>query len=109
MTISDVKWTSDLHGRPVLELRLDGHAAYIHSSQRTELTRRGILDGIVFLNSERSAQVPNIYIKGDFTPPFNGLDLVGCTDDPGVFALYDEMCGAIRADTWRVGPRASPA
>ena len=106
MTISDVAWTRDHHGKPVLELKLEGHPAYIRSSQRTELTDRGILEGIVFLNSERGSQVPDAYISGDYAPTYRGLDLVGCTDDPGVFALYQEMCAAIRADTWREGPRS---
>ena len=35
MTITEVFWSRDLHRRPVLELKLDGHPAYIHSSQRT--------------------------------------------------------------------------
>jgi hypothetical protein len=105
MTITDVAWSRDIRGRPVLELKLDGHPAYIHSSQRTELTRRGLLDGVVFLKSERSFQVPGDYIAGDYAPDYEGLDLVGCTDDPQVFALYLEMCEAIATDTWREGPR----
>jgi len=105
MTITDVVWSSDIRGRPVLELRVDGHSAYIHSGQRTELTRRGLVDGMVFLKSERSSQVPSDYITGDFTPTYDGLDLVGCTDDPQVFALYQEMCAAVSTDTWHVGPR----
>jgi hypothetical protein len=109
MTIADVAWSSDIRGRPVLELKLDGHPAYIRSSQRTELTRRGLLDGMVFLKSERSSQVPGDFITGDFAPTFGGLDLVGCTDDPRVFALYQEMCAAIAADTWHAGPRPAPA
>ena len=87
------------------EFRLDGHPAHIRSSQRTALTDRGIVEGIVFLDSERGSQVPNAYIRGDYALTYQGLDLVGCTDDPGVFALYQEMCAAIRADTWRVGAR----
>jgi len=109
MTITDVVWSSDLRGRPVLELRVDGHPAYIHSSQRTELTRRGLVDGMVFLKSERSSQVPSDYITGDFRPTFDGLDLVGCTDDPQVFALYQEMCMAVSTDAWHEGPRPTPA
>ena len=109
MTITDVAWSSDLRGRPVLELKLDGHPAYIHSSQRTALTQRGLLDGMVFLKSERSSQVPSDYITGDFTPTFEGLDLVGCTDDPRVFALYQEMCAAISTDAWHEGRRPTPA
>jgi hypothetical protein len=109
MTITNVAWSSDLRGRPVLELKLDGHPAYIHCSQRTELTQRGLLDGMVFLKSERSSQVPGDYIKGDFTPTFQGLDLVGCTDDPQVFALYQEMCKAISTDTWHAGLRPTAA
>ena|SRR5688572_9029821 len=108
MTITDVAWSSDLHGRPVLELKLGGHPAYIHSSQRTELTQRGLLDGMVFLKSERSSQVPSDYIKGNYAPEYEGLDLVGCTDDPGVFALYREMCAAISTDAWHLGPRPTP-
>lgn len=105
MNITDVAWTRDHHGKPVLELKLDGHPAHIRSSQKTDLTDRGIVDGIVFLDSERGSQMPNTYIGGDYLPTFRGLDLVGCTDDPGVFALYQEMCAAIRADTWREGTR----
>ena len=108
MTITDVAWSSDLHGRPVLELKVGSHPAYIHSSQRTELTDRGLIDGMVFLKSERSSQVPDDYIRGDFTPTFEGLDLVGCTDDPQVFALYQEMCAAVSADVWLAGPRPTP-
>jgi hypothetical protein len=108
MMVTDVTWSSDLHGRPVLELRVDGHPAYIHSGQRTELTRRGLVDGMVFLKSERSSQVPSDYITGDFTPTFNGLDLVGCTDNSQVFALYQEMCTAVSTGDWQVGPRPTP-
>ena len=107
MTITDVAWSRDIRGRPVLELKLNGHPAYIHSSQRTELTRRGLLDGIVFLKSERSSQVPGDFIAGDYAPDYEGLDLVGCTDDPQVFALYQEMCAAISTDAWHTGPRPS--
>ncbi len=103
MNITDVTWSRDHHGKPVLELRLDGHPAYIRSSQKTELTTRGILDGIVFLDSERRAQVPGLYVHGDFAPEYQGLDLVGCTDDPEVFALYQAMCEAIRTDRWHEG------
>ena len=105
MNITDVAWTRDLHGKPVLELKLDGHPARVRSSQRTDLTDRGIVEGIVFLNSERGSQLPNAYISGDHAPTYQGRDLVGCTDDPGVFALYREMCAAILADTWHEGAR----
>ena len=37
MNITDVAWIRDHRGRPVLELRLDGHAVHIHTSQKTEL------------------------------------------------------------------------
>jgi hypothetical protein len=99
--MTDVAWTRDHRGKPVLTLKLDGHPAYIRSSQRTDLTDRGIVEGIVFLRSERGSQLPNAYIQGDYAPAYQGLDLVGCTDDPGVFALYLAMCDAIRAGTWR--------
>jgi hypothetical protein len=84
---------------------VDGHPAYIRSGQKTELTDRGIVDGIVFLNSERRSQLPNKYIRGDYAPAYRGLDLVGCTDHPGVFALYQPMCDAIRTGTWHEGAR----
>ena len=109
MMITNVAWSSDLRGGPVLELKLDGHPAYIHSSQRTELTQRGLLDGMVFLKSERSSQVPGDYVTGDYAPDYEGLDLVGCTDDPQAFALYQEMCAAISTDAWHEGPRPTPA
>ena len=105
MIIADVAWIRSQRGLPTLELTLDGHPAHIRSRQKSELLQRGIVDGVIFLASERSAQVPNIYIHGDYRPEYDGLDLVGCTDDPGVFALFQEMCDAIRADSWKVGPR----
>lgn len=103
MIVTDVAWTRDHHGKPVLELRLDGHPAHIRSSQKTELTDRGIVDGIVLLDSERGSQLPNQYIRGDYGPAYRGLALVGCTDDLEVFALYQAMCDAIRTDTWHEG------
>ena len=38
MRLTDVAWTHDHHGKPVLELKVDGHPAYIRSGQKTELT-----------------------------------------------------------------------
>ncbi len=108
MTVDDVTWVYDQHGHPALDLRINGHPAHIRSSQKSELLRRGIIDGVVFLASERREQVPNIYMHGDFAPEYEGLALVGCTDDPEVFALYQEMCEAIRADRWRAGARPLP-
>jgi hypothetical protein len=109
VNITDVAWIRDHQGRPILALRLDGHPVHIRTSQKTELTRRGLVDGVVFLDSERGAQLPNLYIRGDFAPEYEGIALVGCTDDPEVFALYQEMCEAIRTDTWQEGPRPVPA
>jgi hypothetical protein len=108
MNLTDVTWTRDHHGKPVLELKVDGHPAYIRSSQKTELTQRGIVDGIVFLDSERGSQLPNVYIHGNYAPAYQGLDLVGCTDDPSVFALYQAMCTAIRTGTWHEGVPTPP-
>jgi hypothetical protein len=101
--ITDVTWALDHRGRPVLDLRLDGHPAHIRSSQRTELIRRGLLEGMSFLDSERGSQLSNRFVTGDYAPRFTGRDLVGCTDDPQVFALYTSMCAAISSGTWRTG------
>ena len=109
MTISNVAWAHDHRGRSVLALELDGHPAHIGSSQKSELLRRGIVEGVVFLASERRKQTPNGFIRGDFGPELTQSDLVGCTDDPQVFALFEQMCRAIRADLWRPGPRPRPA
>lgn len=105
MTIADVAWVRDHRGRPVLELDLDGHPAHIRSSQRTELLDRGIVEGMVFFASERSGQFPNAFLRGEFGPALTEGDLVGCTDDPAVFALFEQMCRAILDGTWRPGPR----
>jgi hypothetical protein len=103
--ITDVAWVRDGHGRQALELTLDGHPFHARSSQRPALTRLGIVEGVVFLESERLGQQPNPYIRGDYAPAFEPRDLIGCTDDPGVFALYQAMCDAIRTDRWRPGPQ----
>ena len=104
MTVTNVRWALDRRGRRVLDLDLDGHPAHIHSSQRTELLRRGMVDGMVFFASERAAQFPNIHLRDDVDAAYAG-DLVGCTNDPEVFALHREMCEAIGRGTWRAGPR----
>lgn len=109
MDITEVAWVRDHHGRPTLELRLDGHPVFIRSSQKTELTQRGLLNGIVFLNSERGSQATNRFVRGDYAPEFVGLDLVGYTDNPGVFALYETMCNAIRDGSWREGRQPDAA
>jgi len=109
MIITDIAWIRSQRGLPTLELTLDGHPAHFRSRQKTELLQRGILDGIMFLASERTIQVPSMFIHRDHQQAYDGLDLVGCTDDPGVFALFQEMCDAIRADRWKVGPRPLPA
>lgn len=105
MTIANVAWILDHHSRPVLQLDVDGHPAHVRSSQRTELLRRGIVEGMVFFASERSGQFPNAFMRGDARPELSEGDLVGCTDDPAVFALFEQMCAAILAGTWRAGPR----
>ena len=107
MNVTDVAWNRDHHGQPVLALKLDGRPAYIRSSQKTELTQRGILEGIVFLNSDRGAQLPNIYLHGNYEPAYRERDLIGCTDNAQVFALYQAMCQAIRTGHWHEG--AQPA
>lgn len=104
MAITNVAWSLDHQQRPVLTLDLDGHPAYIHSCQKTALLDRGILKGMVFLASERGAQLPSPFVQGDFGSELGPTDLIGCTDDAAVFGLYQEMCAAILLDTWRVGP-----
>jgi hypothetical protein len=105
MTISDVVWLRDHRGRPVLQLELDGHPAYVRSGQKAALLDRGIVDGIVFFASERSTRLADAFVRGDYGPQLSAIDLIGCTDDPQVFALYEEMGRAILAGTWRPGPR----
>ena len=109
MAIADVAWARDRRHRPALALELDGRPARIPSGQEARLVRRGIVRGMVSLASERSRQLPNVFLRGEFGPELAEGDLVGCTDDPRVFALYQEMCRAIRADAWRPGPRPPPA
>lgn len=108
MKITDVGWIRDGHSRQVLELKLDGHPFHARSSQQPGLIERGIVKGIVFLESERLGQLPNRYIQGSYGPAFEERDLVGCTDDPGVFALYQTMCEAIRTDRWKIGAQPTP-
>jgi hypothetical protein len=108
LNITDVAWARDGQSRKVLELKLDGHPFHALSSQRPALTRLGIISGVVFLESERLSQLPNPYIHGDYAPAFEPRDLIGCTDDPGVFALYQAMSDAIRMDRWHAGAQPLP-
>ena len=109
MIISEVAWVRDHQHRCALQLRLDGQPAHILSSQRREHTRRGLLKGIDFLASEWRAQTKHPFIFGRIEPGLSEADLAGCTDDPRVFALYEEMCQAILQGTWQPGPRAFDA
>jgi hypothetical protein len=104
MTVTNVRWTLDQRGRRMLDLVLDGHPAHIHSSQKTELLHRGMVAGIVFCASDRAAQVSNIQMHGDGEAA-RARNLVGATNDPQVFALYQDMSEGIRRDTWPAGPR----
>jgi hypothetical protein len=105
LNITDVAWIRDRRGRPVLQLQLDGHPAYVRSGQKAALLDRGIVDGIVFFASERSTRLADAFVRGDYRPDLSAIDLIGCTDDPRVFALYGEMSRAILAGTFRPGPR----
>ena len=108
MNLTDVEWVRDHQHRQVLQLRIDGHLAHICSEQQLALTRRGIVKGIDFFASEWRGQVPNRFISFAQRDCERGLvepDLAGCTDEAQVFALYQEMCRAIAAGSWRPGPR----
>jgi hypothetical protein len=105
MTITNVEWVADHQHRSVLQLRVDGRLAHILSEQKLELTRRGMVQGIDFFASEWRDQAARAFIRGDIEPGLSEATLAGCTDDPRVLALYDEMCQAIRTGTWRPGPR----
>ena len=109
MSITDVAWVRDHRHRLVLQLRLDGHLAHIPSGQKVELTRRGLVKGVDVLVSDwRRHKTDHPFIRGDREPGLAEADLMGCTDEPRVFALYREMCRAIAADTWVEGPRPTP-
>ena len=110
MKITDVAWARDRRDREVLQLRLDGHAAHIlPGRQRSALIGRGIVEGVDLLASEwqRNGST-RPFIVGAVPPDLAEIPLAGCTDDPRVFALYQEMCGAIAAGTWQPGPRPLP-
>jgi hypothetical protein len=108
--VSDVEWVRDRRHRPVLRLCIDGQLAHIPSGQQVELTRRGLVKGVDVLVSDwRRHQTRHPFIRDDLEPGLAEADLMGCTDDPRVVALYQEMCRAIAADAWRPGLRPLPA
>jgi hypothetical protein len=110
LIITDVAWVRDRRDRQVLQLRIEGHLAHIlPARQRRELIRRGIVDGIDLLASDWQGDwSTRPFIRGTIPPHLAASPLPGCTDDPQVFALYEEMCRAIRAGTWQPGPRSLP-
>jgi hypothetical protein len=107
--ITNVEWVQDRRGRCALELRLDGRSAHFDSSQRSSLLDRGIVAGISYLSSERRDLTLNPYVQGSYGPTISSAELVGCTDDAGVFTLFTEMCNAIRNGTWVAGARQPSA
>jgi hypothetical protein len=108
MIVTNAAWARDHQHRQVLQLHLDGHPAHILSEQRVALTSRGLVKGIDFLASEWRRQADHTFIRGQIAPGLAEPDLTGCTNDPGVIALYEEMCAAIRDGSWRPGARPSP-
>lgn len=108
MNIKNIAWVQDRLGNAALDLQLDGRQAHFRSSQRSELLDRGIVEGISYLRSERSDPAHNLYVHGSYGPELSDTDLIRCTDDPGVYALFTEMCGALRTGTWVAGARPQP-
>jgi hypothetical protein len=106
MKITDVAWVQDRLGHRALDLRLDDHPAHFRTSQRSALLELGILAGVAYLWSERRDLPQNAYIRGSYE--LSPAELVGCTDDPYVFALFTEMCAAIRGGSWVAGNRPEP-
>jgi hypothetical protein len=108
MIVTNATWALDHQHRRVLRLNLDGHPAHILSEQRLALTSRGLVKGIDFLASEWHRQADHTFIRGQIDSGLAEADLTGCTNDPSVVALYQEMCAAIRDGSWRPGVRLSP-
>ncbi len=107
MIVTNAAWVRDHQHRRVLRLHLDGQPAHILSEQRVALTSRGLVKGIDVLASEWHRQADHTFIQGQIAPGLAEADLTGCTNDPGVVALYEEMCAAIRDGSWRSGARPS--
>jgi len=105
MTITDVRWVRDHRHRRVLELSMDNHPAHFPSKQKVKLLRAGLLQGLDFFASEWRAQADHQFIHGTIAPGLTESDLAGSTNDPQVFALYQEMCQAIADGSWRPGAR----
>ena len=108
--ITDVAWVRDRRARRVLRLCLDGHPAHIvPERQRPALLGRGIVEGIDRLASDFLRDTSaRPFVRGAVPPELAETPLGGCTDDPRVLALYQEMCRAIAADSWSPGTRADP-
>lgn len=111
MIVADVAWALDRHDRQVLQLTVDGHPAHIiPARQRDALLRRGIVEGIDTLASDwLRSLTARPFIGGAVPPDLAGIPLAGCTDNPRVLVLYEEMRRAIAAGSWRAGPRPAPA
>ena len=106
MIVSHAAWVRDHKHRLVLQLELDGHPAHIPSAQKLELTCRGLVKGVDVFASEWRNRIDHDFLQSPIEPGLSEADLEGCTDDPRVFSLYQEMCQAIRAGTWT--PRQLP-
>jgi hypothetical protein len=108
--VADVAWALDRHNRQVLQLTVDGHPAHIiPARQRDALLRRGIVEGIDTLTSDWLRNLTaRPFIGGAVPPDLAGIPLAGCTDDPRVVTLYEDMCAAIADGSWRAGPRSAP-
>jgi hypothetical protein len=68
------------------------------------LLQRGIVEATAILRSGTLDWNSHVSPRGDYRPAYAPEDLLGCIDDPRVFALYEQLCQAIRDGTWQPGP-----
>lgn len=101
MKIENVRWGSD-HGRCHVDVRLDGYPARIRQEQKPTLIERGIIS----LGEEWDRRIPEIVLE-DLAAGIGRTVLRGCTDDPTVFALWEEITDATIAGVFQSGPRPS--
>src|SRR5689334_659538 len=96
--ITNVVWTVDPSGYPVLELFFDGVQARIPYEQTFRT------DGIIYLGYEWRDLVPPIMVHDGYGAE---LELRGWTRDDGVVAEYEQFRAAIDTDQFIPGPRDS--
>jgi len=98
MDITDVRWTYDESGLPLLKLKLDGVEATILPQQKPYLLDNGIVT--VLLSAGQEELLSEVRVPGNKELGIKGFTLDGATADKRIVSLTREFVAAVERGTF---------